>query len=656
MPPSALLAVTCLRVFHKDNRQTFPCASCSFRLKSVIVGFASIRLLFPPRWFFCGGAFVGAFVMIKFLATVILCFTLVVTACSSSNYNSDEVPDVTPENLYNVAKAGMATGDFGLARRYLEAIDSRYPFGSFTSQVQLDLIYVYYKERESDLALAQINRFIRLSPTHPNVDYVYYMKGLTEIQKRSDLLQDYLGLDRSQKDPSFYQQAFNTFRELIRSYPDSIYAADARQRMIFIKEELAKREKAIADYYFEREAYLSAIRHCQNILYSFRNTEQLKPALELMAESYERLNLATPANNTRRVIAESFGGSYRPIASNNISTPIDEDTGLPLTSAAIAVSAQEDKSWIDSLGDWIWGSDEEEQMASTTNTVSTTRYTSRSASVPETEGGASTKDTAGASTASQNAQVPAQATTSDRAEGSWLDSVFDSFNEDAVASSGASGREAARQRAAAETAIRSANNPNADRRAKVSTATASTTNTASEVAQESEQSGGLLDTFFGSFKDDGTVSSSASGLESARQRAAAEAAMKSANDPESAKRAEAEGNSATANAVSSLFNAGKVPANASGRESARNRAAAEAVINSENVATDNTSVNGENIKGSWMEGIEITPANASGRESGRNRAAVESALKTSSSSNNSNSSSNSSDSLSDNEVHNIRFN
>ena len=169
-----------------------------------------------------------------------LCFTLAVTACSSSNYNSDEVPDISPENLYNVAKSGMATGDFALARRYLEAIDSRYPFGSLTSQVQLDLIYVYYKERESDLALAQINRFIRLSPTHPNIDYVYYMKGLTEIQKRSDMIQDYLGLDRSEKDPSFYQAAFNTFRDLIRSYPNSIYAADARQRMIYIKEELAK--------------------------------------------------------------------------------------------------------------------------------------------------------------------------------------------------------------------------------------------------------------------------------------------------------------------------------------------------------------------------------------------------------------------------------
>lgn len=615
--------------------------------------------------------------MIKFLATVILCFTLAVTACSSSNYNSDEVPDVTPENLYNIAKAGMSTGDFGLARRYLEAIDSRYPFGSFTSQVQLDLIYVYYKERESDLALAQINRFLRLSPTHPNVDYVYYMKGLTEIQKRSDLIQDYLGLDRSQKDPSSYQQAFNTFRELIRSYPDSIYAADARQRMIFIKEELAKREKAIADYYFEREAYLSAVRHCQNILYSFRNTEQLKPALELMAESYERLNLVTPANNTRRVIAESFGGTYRPIASDNLSTPIDEDTGLPLTPAAVAVSSQEDKSWIDSLGDWIWGTNEEEQVASTNNTGSTTRYTSRSASASDegaaaaaTAGAAGAVAAAGdagaATAAGETAQASAQAQTpaANQADGSWLDF----FKEDAVASRGASGRESARTRAAAENAIRTANNPDAARRAKASTAsaagTASAASTAGEAAQESE-SGGLLDSIFGAFKDDSSASSGASGRESARNRAAAEAAMKSASDPESAKRAQEE--SDNSGAVTSLFNAGKVPANASGRESARTRAAAEEVINSENVASERTSVNGDNIKGSWMEGMDITPANASGRYSAHTRAAAEAAIKSSSSgkaasssngsnsSNSDSSSSSNSDSSSNNEAQNIHF-
>lgn len=401
--------------------------------------------------------------MFKFLATVMVSFTLALTACSSSNYNSDEVPDISPENLYSVAKTSMATGDFSTARRYLEAIDSRYPFGALTSQVQLDLIYVYYKERESELAMAQINRFIRLSPTHPNIDYVYYMKGLTEIQFRSDMIQDYLGLDRSEKDPSYYQAAFNTFRDLIRSYPNSIYAADARQRMIYIKEELAKREMAIADYYFEREAYVSSIRHCQNILYSFRNTQQLRPALELMARGYERLGLTDPANNTRKVIASTFGTSYTPLVSTNSSTPIDPNTGLPATAGVAA----EDKSWFDSIGDWIWGEDETEVAAPAA--ARSSAYPSGAASGPDsmrTQGAAATA--VASATAAENAPISSATAPEEK---SWIDSVGDwiwGSDEDEAASAaagagagvavssasvGASGPESARNEAAARAAV-----------------------------------------------------------------------------------------------------------------------------------------------------------------------------------------------------------
>ena len=437
--------------------------------------------------------------MFKFLATVMLCFTLAVTACSSSNYNSDEVPDISPENLYNVAKSGMATGDFALARRYLEAIDSRYPFGSLTSQVQLDLIYVYYKERESDLALAQINRFIRLSPTHPNIDYVYYMKGLTEIQKRSDMIQDYLGLDRSEKDPSLYQAAFNTFRDLIRSYPNSIYAADARQRMIYIKEELAKRELAIAEYYFEREAYVSSIRHCQNLLYTYRNTQQLRPALELMARGYERLGLVDPANNTRRVLATTFGGSYTPLVSTNSSTPIDPDTGLPVAPAA--VSAGEDKSWFDSIGDWIWGEDEAvaapvaAPVAASAAPVDTVPHTAAPAA---------------------NAGVPATAAASE--DKSWIDSISDwiwgDSEEEAVihTSGAASGPDSMRTQTAAATAVASA------------TAAANAPASASSTAAEG-QSGSWVDNMSGWMEDVEAPATNASGPESASNEAAARAAI-----------------------------------------------------------------------------------------------------------------------------------
>ncbi len=248
--------------------------------------------------------------MYKIVAPLALCIAIATTACSSSNYNKDEVPDVSPQNLYKTAQSAMLSGDYTQAKQYLEAIDSRYPFGDLAEQVQLDLIYVYYKSRESDLTSAQINRFLRLSPTSPNTDYVIYMKGLNEIQKRSDMIQEFIGLNRSQKDPTNYYEAFKIFKGLIETYPNSQYVADARQRMIFIKQQLAERELKIAEYYFERGAYLSSIRHCQNVLYSYRGTPSLNPSLKLMAKAYDKLNLHEPAENTRRVLAESTNSKY----------------------------------------------------------------------------------------------------------------------------------------------------------------------------------------------------------------------------------------------------------------------------------------------------------------------------------------------------------
>lgn len=245
--------------------------------------------------------------MTKFFAPLILGALIALTACSSSgNYNKDEVPNISPDAMYSVAQNAMASGDFQRARQYLEAIDSRFPFGELADQVQLDLIYVYYKMRESEKTSEQINRFMRLNPTSQYSDYVLYMTGLNQIQMRADIIQDFIGLNRSQKDPTQYYEALKTFRNLIETYPDSKYAADAHQRMIFIKQQLAEREMKIANYYFERGSYLSAIRHCQNILYSYRGTQYLEPALQLMETGYEKLGLTDAAANVRSVMQASF--------------------------------------------------------------------------------------------------------------------------------------------------------------------------------------------------------------------------------------------------------------------------------------------------------------------------------------------------------------
>ncbi|MBO5565701.1 MAG: outer membrane protein assembly factor BamD [Succinivibrio sp.] len=243
--------------------------------------------------------------MLKKLCPLLISLSIVMTGCSSSSEDT-QVPDLSAEQLYNVAKSDMATGNFSGAQKYLEALDSRYPFGELTDQVQLDLIYVYYKQRNSAMTTAAINRYLRLNPTGQYSDYVTYMKGLNEIQMRSDMLQDFIGLNRSQKDPTNYYAALNTFKDLINTYPSSPYVKDARQRMIYIKQQLAEREYKIAQYYFEREAYLSSIRHCQSILYAYRDTSYLEPSLKLMSKGYRKLGLEMPAQNVDKVVSATY--------------------------------------------------------------------------------------------------------------------------------------------------------------------------------------------------------------------------------------------------------------------------------------------------------------------------------------------------------------
>ncbi len=237
------------------------------------------------------------------------CVALAVTGCTSGGGdNKDLVPELQPTELYQYAQSYMSTGDYGGAIQYLEAIDSRYPFGSLTDQVQLDLIYCYYKSRQPEKTSAAISRYLRLNPTSQFTDYVLYMRGLNEVQLHADMIQDFLHLDRSQKDPAHYYEAMKCFRELIERYPNSGYVKDAHQRILYIRDQLAQRELAIARYYMNRGAYLSSIRHCQSILYSFRETEHLQEALEMMVEGYEKLGLPLPAQNTQAVLTQSFGG------------------------------------------------------------------------------------------------------------------------------------------------------------------------------------------------------------------------------------------------------------------------------------------------------------------------------------------------------------
>ncbi|MEQ9723217.1 outer membrane protein assembly factor BamD [Yersinia alsatica] len=226
--------------------------------------------------------------------------SLVLTGCSS---NKDVVPDNPPSELYATAQQKLQDGNFKGAITQLEALDNRYPFGPYSQQVQLDLIYAYYKSADLPLAQASIDRFMRLNPTHPNIDYVLYMRGLTDMALDDSALQGFFGIDRSDRDPQHAKAAFRDFNQLIQSYPNSQYATDAQKRLMFLKDRLAKHELAIAQYYTKRGAYVAVVNRVEQMLRDYPDTQATRDALPLMENAYKQLQLNAQADKVAKIIA-----------------------------------------------------------------------------------------------------------------------------------------------------------------------------------------------------------------------------------------------------------------------------------------------------------------------------------------------------------------
>src|SRR5690554_3882562 len=177
------------------------------------------------------------------------------SACSSSPEEDIDVSRLSDvEAAYARAQSSMMGGNYNSALQIMQALSTRYPFGPLTNQIQLDLIYLYYKTNDLDKALSTIDRFTRLNPNHQSIDYALYMRGLTNERALENFFQEFVGIDRADRDSTKAREAFDDYAELIRRFPSSKYAADARQRMVGIKGRLARHEIAIAQYYMKREA------------------------------------------------------------------------------------------------------------------------------------------------------------------------------------------------------------------------------------------------------------------------------------------------------------------------------------------------------------------------------------------------------------------
>ncbi len=235
---------------------------------------------------------------IRCLTALMLAATL--SGCGGSPKQVD--PNLGAIKLYEKARQSMVTGNYGNAIMRFERLEGRYPFSNHTKQAQLDIIFCYYMNSEPDAAVDAADQFILENPTHPRVDYANYIKGLVFFPKKPNRLYRLFKVDPTERPPRSAQTSFNNFHYLVTNFPDSPYVANARQRMIYLQNYLAKYEIHVARYYMDRGAYVAALKRAQNVMIEYQGTTSVADALGVMIDAYEKLDLHEFAQQTRDVL------------------------------------------------------------------------------------------------------------------------------------------------------------------------------------------------------------------------------------------------------------------------------------------------------------------------------------------------------------------
>jgi outer membrane protein assembly factor BamD len=247
-------------------------------------------------------------ILIKFL--FICCLALSLQGCGtlkelfssdSSASDEDEYADWTAEKFRTEAKSAVEAGSYEKAIKLYEALESRYPFGEDSAQTQLDIAYAYFKNNDPDSAIAAADRFIKMNPRSPGVDYAYYLKGLVNYNRGIGFIDRFLPTDTSQRDPGSARDALNNFEELIRLFPQSKYVPDARLRMIALKNNLAMYEVHVARYYLKRKAYVAAADRASTVIEKYQRTPAVPFALQILQEAYTKLDMLDLAKDATRV-------------------------------------------------------------------------------------------------------------------------------------------------------------------------------------------------------------------------------------------------------------------------------------------------------------------------------------------------------------------
>jgi outer membrane protein assembly factor BamD len=245
----------------------------------------------------------------KLLNLAAIALVVLMSACSLLPEQIDETTSWSASKLYSEARSEATGGNYEKAIKYYEKLEARYPFGVYAQQAQMEIAYTHYRQNEQVLALAAVDRFIKLHPNHPHVDYMYYLRGLANFNDRIGLLQYFSKEDVTERDPKAAQDAFDSFKLLVTKFPNSKYTPDAIIRMKYLVNALAQHEVHVANYYYRRGAYLAAANRAQQAVQKYPNAPAIEEALFVLVRAYDKLGLTDLRDDADRVFQKNFPNS-----------------------------------------------------------------------------------------------------------------------------------------------------------------------------------------------------------------------------------------------------------------------------------------------------------------------------------------------------------
>ena len=238
-----------------------------------------------------------------------LFLALLVSGCGLLPEVKDETVGWSANKLYSEAKQAMSDNAYDKAIKYFEKLESRYPYGRFAQQAQIDIAYSYWKSNEPVSAVAACDRFIKLHPNHPNVDYVYYLRGLVNFNEDQGIMGLVSQQDMTERDPKGARESFDSFRELVTRFPDSKYTPDAIMRMKYLVNALASLEVHVARYYMKRGAYLAAVNRAQFAVKTYPDAPAIEEALFIMVKGYDLIGMNDLRDDAERVMRKNYPNS-----------------------------------------------------------------------------------------------------------------------------------------------------------------------------------------------------------------------------------------------------------------------------------------------------------------------------------------------------------